>query len=131
MLSFNPLQIPQLQMTLLNKYSTLLTRRYIAVGNEVKPTDPERQNIYNVLMSANLQAQIKVFTSVEPTLLGNSYSPSAGVFREVATTLVTQRTSILALPCLHLQELWFKMDHLGIKICLMQHWIFSILLLRK
>ncbi|XVE59964.1 hypothetical protein DITRI_Ditri05aG0088500 [Diplodiscus trichospermus] len=77
-------------------YSPAVKFRYIAVGNEVKPTDPEAQfvlpamqNIYYALASANLQDQIKVSTSVEPTLLGNSYPPSAGVFSEVANPYIT------------------------------------------
>ncbi|XVF69581.1 hypothetical protein PTKIN_Ptkin11bG0092700 [Pterospermum kingtungense] len=77
-------------------YSPTVKFRYISVGNEVKPTDPEAQfvlpamhNIYNALVSANLQTRIKVSTSVEPSLLGKSYPPSAGVFSEVASPYIT------------------------------------------
>ncbi|KAF3455658.1 hypothetical protein FNV43_RR00298 [Rhamnella rubrinervis] len=67
--------------------------RYIAVGNEVSPVNggtsgfaqfvlPAMKNIYNAIRSAGLQEQIKVSTAIDMTLIGNSYPPSAGAFRD-------------------------------------------------
>ncbi|XWS73592.1 hypothetical protein CRYUN_Cryun02cG0142100 [Craigia yunnanensis] len=68
-------------------FSPAVEFRYIAVGNEIKPTDaatqyvlPAVNNIYNALVSAKLDGQIKDSTSADTTLLGNSYPPSAGSF---------------------------------------------------
>ncbi|XVE78939.1 hypothetical protein DITRI_Ditri14bG0018300 [Diplodiscus trichospermus] len=70
--------------------------RYIAVGNEVKAGDaesqyvlPAMQNIHNALVSAQLDGQMKVSTSVDATLLGSSYPPSAGSFSAAATPYIT------------------------------------------
>ncbi|GAY47072.1 putative glucan endo-1,3-beta-glucosidase [Citrus sinensis] len=69
--------------------------RYIAVGNEISPSDqaasfvlPAMQNIYNAIVSANLQDQIKVSTAIQTSLLGNSYPPSAGSFADDANSYI-------------------------------------------
>ncbi|XP_074561660.1 glucan endo-1,3-beta-glucosidase-like [Curcuma longa] len=62
--------------------------RYIAVGNEVIPENPNlaqyvlpaMQNIQNAINAAGLQSQIKVSTAVSGNALGQSYPPSAGAF---------------------------------------------------
>ncbi|OMO81786.1 Glycoside hydrolase, family 17 [Corchorus capsularis] len=76
--------------------------RYISVGNEIKPGDaaapfvlPAMQNINNALASANL-GQIKVSTSIDTSLLGNSYPPSAGSFNENASPHITPIINFLA-----------------------------------
>ncbi|CAI0467057.1 unnamed protein product [Linum tenue] len=65
--------------------------KYIAVGNEVSPMYnaalasavlPAMRNIYNALVSMGLHEQVKVSTAIDMTLLGNSYPPSAGAFRD-------------------------------------------------
>ncbi|XP_057475407.1 lichenase-like [Actinidia eriantha] len=63
--------------------------RYIAVGNEVSPNSglakhvlPAMRNVYNALAAAGLQNQIKVSTAVDTTLIGTSYPPSQGAFRD-------------------------------------------------
>lgn len=65
--------------------------RYIAVGNEVQPTDerirflyPAIQNIYNVIVSFGLENQIKVSTAVDLRLLGAFDLPSQSHFSEAA-----------------------------------------------
>nr|AKE49478.1 pathogenesis-related gene 2-like protein PR2-2 [Dimocarpus longan] len=66
--------------------------KYIAVGNEVSPVNggtsrfaqfvlPAMRNINNAIRSANLQDRIKVSTSIDMTLIGNSFPPSQGAFR--------------------------------------------------
>ncbi|KAH7543502.1 hypothetical protein FEM48_Zijuj02G0190900 [Ziziphus jujuba var. spinosa] len=69
--------------------------KYIAVGNEIKPRDaesayvlPAMQNIYNELVAANLQTQIKVSTAIDLSLLGSSYPPSSGSFIATAAPYI-------------------------------------------
>ncbi|KAL8207796.1 hypothetical protein R6Q57_007208 [Mikania cordata] len=62
--------------------------RYIAVGNEVKPSDstlaplvhPALTNINEVVAFYGLKDQVKVSTSIDMTLIGVSYPPSQGAF---------------------------------------------------
>ncbi|XP_027329617.1 glucan endo-1,3-beta-glucosidase, basic isoform [Abrus precatorius] len=65
--------------------------KYIAVGNEVNPVGgsswlaqyvlPAVQNIYQAIRAQGLHDQIKVSTAIDMTLIGNSYPPSQGSFR--------------------------------------------------
>ncbi|TMW83060.1 hypothetical protein EJD97_003111 [Solanum chilense] len=65
--------------------------KYIAVGNEISPVTgtsnlapfqvPALVNIYKAIGEAGLGNDIKVSTSVDMTLIGNSYPPSQGSFR--------------------------------------------------
>ncbi|XP_057959535.1 lichenase-like isoform X2 [Malania oleifera] len=77
------------------KSHTTVSFRYIAVGNEVSPIAgsptadlsqyvlPAMQNINAAIKSAGLgNRRIKVSTAIDMTLLGNSYPPSAGAFRD-------------------------------------------------
>lgn len=70
--------------------------RYIAVGNEVLPSDeriqfilPAMNNIYNAISSAGLQGQIKVSTAIDLRLLDYNYDhPSQATFSEAARPYV-------------------------------------------
>ncbi|KAK1426006.1 hypothetical protein QVD17_14673 [Tagetes erecta] len=66
--------------------------RYIAVGNEVDPNNgnsqyvrfvlPAMQNVFNAIRAAGLGNQIKVSTATYSGLLGSSFPPSNGAFRD-------------------------------------------------
>ena len=77
--------------------------RYISVGNEVRPGDPETRfvlpaikSIQNAINSAKLQDQIKVSTAIDTTLLGVSSPPSDGIFSEAARPYITPIVKFLA-----------------------------------
>lgn len=87
--------------------------KYIAVGNEVSPIHqaglaqslrPALVNVFNAVRSAGLHEQIKVSTAIDTTLIGKSYPPSEGAFRDdvrwfvdpIIGHLVWAKTPILA-----------------------------------
>lgn len=77
--------------------------KYIAVGNEVHPTDPQTQyllpaiqNIHNAIVAASLQGQIKVSTAIDTTLVDNAYPPSAGKYSDAAKSFITPVINFLA-----------------------------------
>ncbi|XP_050373233.1 glucan endo-1,3-beta-glucosidase, basic vacuolar isoform [Argentina anserina] len=79
------------QTNVLNFYPSVRIK-YIAVGNEVSPVNgdtslaefllPAMQHVYQAVRAANLHDQIKVSTAIDTTLIGVSYPPSAGAFRD-------------------------------------------------
>ncbi|XP_038974681.1 glucan endo-1,3-beta-glucosidase-like [Phoenix dactylifera] len=84
-------------------YSSGVSFKYIAVGNEVIPGNlaqyvlPAMRNIYSALSSAGLQNQIKVSTSVATSVLGgNSSPPSSGFFASDALTYLSPIVKFLA-----------------------------------
>lgn len=81
--------------------------RYIAVGNEISPLKrdtasvadyvlPAIRNIHAAVSSAGLQNDIKVSTSVDMTLLSNSFPPSEGRFNDDLGTYVKPIVEFLA-----------------------------------
>ncbi|XP_028751754.1 glucan endo-1,3-beta-glucosidase, basic isoform-like [Neltuma alba] len=78
------------QRNVLNYYPSV-NIKYIAVGNEVNPVGRNReyspyvlravQNVYQAIRARGLQDQIKVSTAIDTTLVGTSYPPSKGSFR--------------------------------------------------
>lgn len=76
-------------------YSQDVKIKYIAVGNEIRPSYNEAQyvlsamqNIQNAISSANLQSQIKVSTAIDMTLIENTYPPSNGIFKDQAKSFI-------------------------------------------
>ncbi|KAI3713312.1 hypothetical protein L1987_71887 [Smallanthus sonchifolius] len=69
-------------------YSPGARFRYIAVGNEVKPSDttlarlvhPALTNVQEAIAFHGLKDQIKVSTAVDTTLIGVNFPPSQGAF---------------------------------------------------
>ncbi|KAF5190102.1 Glucan endo-1,3-beta-glucosidase [Thalictrum thalictroides] len=64
--------------------------KYIVVGNEISPLSnqqyvslvlPAMQNIYNAIVAAGLQGQIRVSTAIDTRVVENSFPPSRGSFR--------------------------------------------------
>lgn len=65
--------------------------KYVVVGNEVSPVGPTSylsphvlpavQHVYQAIRAHNLHDQIKVSTAIDTTLIGTSYPPSKGSFR--------------------------------------------------
>ncbi|KAL2941996.1 Glucan endo-1 3-beta-glucosidase [Bienertia sinuspersici] len=67
-------------------YASNVNFKYIAVGNEIMPNDPEAnsvlpamQNVQNALQSANLAGKIKVSTAIKSDIV-KGYPPSSGEF---------------------------------------------------
>nr|XP_010921891.1 glucan endo-1,3-beta-glucosidase [Elaeis guineensis] len=83
-------------------YSSGVSFKYIAVGNEVIPGAeaqyvlPAMRNIYSALSSAGLQNQIKVSTAVATSVLGKSFPPSQGAFSSAAMTYLSPIVQFLA-----------------------------------
>ncbi|CAK9148571.1 unnamed protein product [Ilex paraguariensis] len=72
-------------------YITNVNIKYIAVGNEVQPTDstppfllPAIQNVYNAIANAGLQTRIKVSTAIDLRLIENYDRPSQASFTDNA-----------------------------------------------
>ncbi|XP_057515601.1 glucan endo-1,3-beta-glucosidase-like [Amaranthus tricolor] len=70
--------------------------KYIVVGNEIHPSDnqsvfvePAMKNVLEALNSYKLSNQIKVSTSIDTTLIINSYPPSNGQFNDTSYSYIT------------------------------------------
>ncbi|XP_051139598.1 glucan endo-1,3-beta-glucosidase, basic isoform-like [Andrographis paniculata] len=83
-----------------------LNVKYIAVGNEITPSDaaiapsvaPAMQNIQAAVTAAGLSKKIKVSTALSTAVLGNSYPPSAGQFKpEFVPSFITPIVKFLTL----------------------------------
>ncbi|XP_043726017.1 lichenase-like [Telopea speciosissima] len=86
-------------------YSPSVKFRYIAVGNEVLPSDgdgkaqfvlPAMRNIQSAIASAGLQNQIKVSTATYSPILTNTYPPSHGAFRDDVKSFIDPIIRFLA-----------------------------------
>ncbi|XP_059649661.1 glucan endo-1,3-beta-glucosidase-like [Cornus florida] len=87
-------------------YSPDVKFRYISVGNEVDPNNgnaqyvqfvlPAMKNIHSAIVAVGLQEQIKVSTATYSGLLGASYPPSNGAFRDNARSFMEPIISFLA-----------------------------------
>lgn len=81
--------------------------RYIAVGNEVSPIRgdtsqyvgfvlPALRNVFNAISSSGLGNQIRVSTAIDTGVLGNSYPPADGAFRDDVRSYLGPIVSFLA-----------------------------------
>ncbi|XP_057953352.1 glucan endo-1,3-beta-glucosidase-like [Malania oleifera] len=102
-LASNPSVAADWVQTNVKSFSPDVKFKYIAVGNEIKPSDaeskyvlPAMQNVHNAIASAGLQDQIKVSTAIEFGLLGTSYPPSDGSFKDDAKTYINPIITFLA-----------------------------------
>lgn len=84
-------------------YSPDVKFRYISVGNEIRPGFAEApfilaamQNVQAAISAANLPSEIKVSTTIDTTLLTNSFPPSAGVFTAAAEGYIIPIVRFLA-----------------------------------
>ncbi|XP_054784801.1 glucan endo-1,3-beta-glucosidase-like [Prosopis cineraria] len=69
--------------------------KYIAVGNEISPSDneaqyilPGMQNIQKAISASNLQDKVKVSTAIKMDLLENTSPPNNGKFSDAATPYI-------------------------------------------
>ncbi|KAM7509391.1 hypothetical protein LguiA_019844 [Lonicera macranthoides] len=91
-LASNPSAATQWVQKYIQDFTPGVKFRYISVGNEVDPNTgaaqyfpfvlPAMINIHSAIVSRNLEDQVRVSTASYSGLLGNSYPPSQGSYRE-------------------------------------------------
>ncbi|CAI9113822.1 OLC1v1014504C1 [Oldenlandia corymbosa var. corymbosa] len=101
-LASDPSEAANWVRTNIQAYSSDVNFKYIAVGNEIIPSSgnaqyvgPAMENLHNAISGAGLGDKIKVTTATFMGLIGASFPPSRGSFRDDAKQFIKPVIDIL------------------------------------